>query len=34
VPVSGGAALLANKRALGRTRDRVDLELLEGDGGE
>ncbi len=30
VPVIGREALLANKRALGRTRDRADVELLEG----
>jgi hypothetical protein len=33
VPVIGREALLANKRALGRTRDLADVELLEsGDG--
>lgn len=30
VPVIGRDALLANKRALGRTRDLADIELLEG----
>ena len=30
VPVVGRAALIANKRALGRTRDIADVELLEG----
>jgi hypothetical protein len=34
VPVIGRAALLANKRALGRTRDLADIELLEGGGGD
>ena len=29
VPVIGRSALLANKRALGRTRDTADIELLE-----
>jgi hypothetical protein len=29
VPVIGRSALLANKRALGRTRDIADIELLE-----
>jgi hypothetical protein len=29
VPVIGRSALLANKRALGRTRDMADIELLE-----
>lgn len=29
VPVIGRDALLANKRALGRTRDLADVELLE-----
>ena len=32
VPVIGRAALLANKRALGRTRDLADIELLEATG--
>lgn len=31
VPVIGREALLTNKRALGRTRDLADVELLEGD---
>jgi hypothetical protein len=31
VPVIGRDALIANKRALGRTRDRADVELLEAD---
>jgi len=31
VPVIGRKALVANKRALGRTRDLADVELLEGD---
>lgn len=31
VPVIGRAALLDNKRALGRTRDLADIELLEAD---
>jgi hypothetical protein len=34
VPVIGRQALLANKRALGRTRDRADVEMLEADGDE
>ena len=29
VPVIGREALIANKRALGRTRDRADVEMLE-----
>ncbi len=32
VPVIGRQALLVNKRALGRTRDRADVEMLEADG--
>ena len=32
VPVIGREALLTNKRALGRTRDLADVELLEGNG--
>jgi hypothetical protein len=31
VPVIGRDALLANKRALGRTRDLADVEMLEAD---
>jgi hypothetical protein len=31
VPVIGREALLTNKRALGRTRDLADVEMLEGD---
>jgi len=31
VPVIGRAALLTNKRALGRTRDLADVEMLEAD---
>jgi hypothetical protein len=34
VPVIGREALLANKRALGRTRDLADVEMLEADEGE
>jgi len=34
VPVIGRAALLANKRALGRLRDLADIELLEGSDGD
>ena len=34
VPVIGRHELLANKRALGRTRDRADVEMLEADGDE
>jgi hypothetical protein len=32
VPVIGRSALLANKRALGRSRDKADVELLESTG--
>lgn len=31
VPVIGREALIANKRALGRTRDLADIEMLEAD---
>ena len=34
VPVIGREALLINKRALGRTRDLADVELLEADGAD
>ena len=34
VPVIGRAALLANKRALGRLRDLADIELLEESDGD